>query len=290
MRSLLSARHRPLLKAVSCLCPTGGPVAATTVLPLIRHPLPTWPEVRRVVGAWGPSTAREGTGSETEGAVHPTLWGWAAPTLGVFARDQPVCPEEAGAPWGGPPAPLWQPRPRGVQPWVRALSEPTWGQTSPYPATQTGTSASQPASSVVKRRKRIKLLQASTSETSCRWPAWRRAGDHGLYVGGAHEAGPAPQHGPAQPGGPGEWLLDAGRAPGGRVLGPHPPPLSHCSPSGQPSPSCPECPAGLFPTERPDTQGICWEWPELGPVGPALPGHCWAPTMGHLSFARGMQC
>ena len=162
------------------------------------------------MGAWGPSTAREGTGSETEGAVHPTLRGWAAPTLGVFARDQPVRAEEAGAPWGGPPAPLWQPRPRGVQPWVRALSEPTWGQTSPHPATQTGTSASQPASSVVKQRKRIKLLQASTSETSCRWPAWRRAGDHGLYIGGAHEAGPAPQHGPAWPGAPGSgcWMQD----------------------------------------------------------------------------------
>ena len=60
-----------------------------------------------------------------------------------------------------------------------------------------------------------------------------------------------------------------------------PSPLPHCSPSGQPS--RPGCPAGLFPTECPDIQGICWEWPEPGTVGPALLGHRWAPTTGHLS-------
>lgn len=153
-----------------------------------------------------------------EDAAYPTLWGQAAPTLGVFARDQPIRPEEARAPRGGPPAPR-----RSLGHEVSALG-PGSGRAylgsdvTPPSHTNWYKRLSQPASSFVKRRKRIKLLQASASETSC---LLALPGDHGLQAGGAHEAGPDPQHGLARPGGPGEWLLDAGRAPGGRVLRPH---------------------------------------------------------------------
>ena len=254
---------------------------ATTVPPLICHPLPMWPEMGRAVGGVGALHRLRGNRLWDGRRCVSDTPGPGSPNTGC------VCPRPACLPRRGPgttgraACPTLEPRPQGVSSGPGSKPDYLGSDVTPPSHANRYKRLSQPASSFVKRKK-IKPLQASASETSCLFvlpgPVLATTA---FRLGAPTRRGQLPSMVWPSPAALGSscWMQDMPLE--AASSGHTPSPLPHCSPSGQPS--RPGCPAGLFPTECPDIQGICWEWPEPGTVGPALLGHRWAPTTGHLS-------